>query len=217
MQIKHTFLFSLVLGLVWTGYLFAYITGPEPGRNGLFAGNTCATSGCHTGNPINSTSGNGSVTLAGLPSAGWTPGQTYPLTVTIQRTGSQVFGFQLSAVSDSNNSQAGMLTAPNARVQVVCSRPTSPNVQVSCGTAGVIQFAEHSNASVVASTYSVNWTAPDSASFGTVRFNLAGNAGNGDFTNQGDFVYTRVERSEPGAPPSGVTTVAYTLVDRGGL
>src|SRR4029078_12982550 len=79
MQIKHTFLFSLVLGLVWTGYLFAYITGPEPGRNGLFAGNTCATSGCHTGNPINSTSGNGSVTLASLPSAGWSSGQTSPM------------------------------------------------------------------------------------------------------------------------------------------
>src|SRR5262245_23125333 len=112
MQVKHTFLFTFFLAIAWTGYLFAYVTGPDPAMNGVFGSNqTCAVSGCHTGNPVNQPGANGGVSIAGLPSSGWTPGQTYPLTVTITRTGQRVFGFQLSAVSDSTNQQAGTLTA----------------------------------------------------------------------------------------------------------
>src|SRR5438045_2217837 len=100
MQIKHSFLLTLVLGLVWTGYLFGYVLGPDPAMNGIFAPQqTCSTSGCHTGNPLNAPGG--SLTITGLPTTtGWTPGQPYPLTVTIAKTGQRVFGFQLSAVAD---------------------------------------------------------------------------------------------------------------------
>ena len=218
MQIKHTFLLTFILGLVWTGLLFAYNLGPDPAVNGIFgAGQTCATAGCHTGNTVN----HSSVTLAlnGLP-ATWTPGQTYPLSVTIQRTGSPVSGFQLSAVVDATNQQAGTLTAGHARVQVICGRGTPPTTQqVNCNTAGAIQYAQHSNAQVVTSTYLVNWTAPASASVGTVRFNVAGNAANGDLNTTGDFIATRVDRVDPGAPPPpvGVSTLPFTMVDRGGV
>src|SRR5262249_53296148 len=191
MQIKHTFLFTFILGLASTGYLFAYVNGPDPAMNGIFGtAQTCAVSGCHTGNPVNAAGG--SVTIVGLPSsAGWTPGQTYPLNITIQRTGQRFFGFQLSAVSDATNQQAGTLTPGNARVQIKCGAgPAATSTrQVSCSTEGAIQYAEHSNAQVVTSTYLVNWTAPPTAEIGTVRFNLAGNAANGDLTNQGDFIY----------------------------
>jgi hypothetical protein len=58
MKIKHTFLFTLILGLVWASYLFAFITGPDPASNGIF-GDTlaCATAGCHVGNPLNAAGG----------------------------------------------------------------------------------------------------------------------------------------------------------------
>src|SRR5262245_31513794 len=97
MQIKHTFLLTLVLGLVWTGFLFAYNLGPDPAMNGIVTGQTCAVAGCHTGNPINS--GANVLNIQGLP-ATWTPSQTYALSITIQRTGSLKTGFQLSAVAD---------------------------------------------------------------------------------------------------------------------
>src|SRR5262249_20243089 len=95
-------------------------------------------------------------------------------------------------------------------------------LQESCSTAGAIQYAEHSNAQIVMSTYLVNWTAPPTAEAGTVRFNLAGNAANGDLTNQGDFIYTRVDRVDPAAaplkqPPPDLSTHAFTMVDRGGV
>src|SRR5215468_5071531 len=78
-QMKQTFLFTLVLGLAWTGYLFAFSTGPDTGLNGVFgASRTCM--GCHTSFQLNS--GNGGVSLTGQPAA-WMPGQTHPLTVTV--------------------------------------------------------------------------------------------------------------------------------------
>src|SRR5437868_8414839 len=118
MHTKHTYLFTLILGLGWAGYLFAYQTGPDPASNGIF-GDTqaCATAGCHVGNPVNSTNGNGSVSITGLPTA-WVPGQAYPLTVVVQRTGGVLYGFQLSAVVDATNQQAGTFTAGSARVKV---------------------------------------------------------------------------------------------------
>jgi hypothetical protein len=204
MQIKHTFLFTFVLGIAWTGYLFAFSLGPDPGVNGVFGSNqTCNMSGCHTGNPVNASGG--SVSISGLPSA-WTPSQTYPLTVTVSRTNQRLFGFQLSAVVDGTTQQAGNLTVA-AGVKIV-------------STSG-IQFAEHSSAKAGSgsATFTVNWTAPASASAGTVRFNVAGNAANGDFTNQGDFIYTNEYKIGPAAapppPPPAVTTFYFAQVADG--
>jgi hypothetical protein len=224
MQIKHTFLLTLFLALAWSGYLFAYVTGPDPAMNGIFgSGQTCNVSGCHTGNPVNVPGG--SVEISGLPiDTGWTPGQTYPLSITITQPRQRFFGFQLSAVADATNEQAGTLTAGNTRVQIKCggataatsTREVRPNADGTCPS-GTIWYAEHKDASIVTRTYPVNWTAPLSASVGTVRFNVAGNAANGDFTNQGDLIYTRVDRVDPAAaPPVDFSTRAFMIVDRGG-
>jgi len=219
MKNKHTFLFTFVLVIAWAGCLFAFVTGPDPAMNGVFGGQTCTV--CHSSNPVNAPGG--ALSISGLPTGtGWTPGQTYPLTVTITRTGQRVFGFQLSAVSDAANQQAGALTPGNSRTKIICGggTPARSTVQVNCSTAGAIQYAEHVDARVVTNTYSVNWTAPSSASFGTVRFNLAGNAGNGDLTDLGDFIYTRVDRVDPAAPappPPDLSTRAFMIVNRGGV
>jgi hypothetical protein len=224
MQTKHAFVFTFVLIIAWAGCLFAYVSGPDPAMNGIFgSGQTC--NGCHTGNPVNVPGG--ILSISGLPTdTGWTAGQTYPLTVSITRPGQRVFGFQLSAVSDVTNQQAGTLTPGNARSKIICGggTPSRSTVQVNCSTAGAIQYAEHGDARVVTNAYIVNWTAPSSASFGTVRFNLAGNAGNGDLTDQGDFIYTRADRVGPAAaapppppPPPDLSTRAFMIVDRGGV
>jgi hypothetical protein len=216
MQIKHTFLFTLILGVAWTGYLFALSLGPDPAMNGIFGSTqTCASSGCHQGNPVNALGG--TLTLSGLPEGGWTPGQTYELSVTIQRTGAQLFGFQLSAVADATNQQAGTLVQGHNRVKIICGRSTgNTTATVPCTTAGSIQYAEHSNALIRTSTYLVNWTAPSSASTGTVRFNFAGNAANGDANSTGDFIYTGVATVGPAsASPPPVTTFYFPQVADG--
>src|SRR5213075_184848 len=106
MKTKHTFGFTFLLGLVWTGFLFAYAAGPDPGMNGVVPGVTCNQSGCHNSFPLNS--GGGTVSIGGLP-ASWTPSQTYSLTVTVNKTGTARYGFQFSAVGNTTNLQAGTL------------------------------------------------------------------------------------------------------------
>ena len=215
MQIKHTFLLTLILGLGWTMYVFAYASGPDPGYDGVFGQNQNCTS-CHSSFPLNS--GNGGVTLSGLP-ASWTPGQTYTLTVTVGKaTGSHVYGFQLSAVIDSTNQQAGTLAKVNGSVQVICG--TGPGIPPfppsgNCSAPGAIQFAEHTFAGA-SNTFSVNWTAPATATGGKVRFNLAGNAADGDGTSANDHIYTTVVSVAPAAVQD-LSTHAFTIVDRGGM
>jgi len=53
MQTKHTFLFTLFWP-GWTGFLFAFSMGPEPGVNDF--GPTCAQR-MPFGNPVNATGG----------------------------------------------------------------------------------------------------------------------------------------------------------------
>ena len=193
MRIKHTFLFTLFLGLGWAGLLFAYQNGPDPGSNGIFGtGTACNQAGCHVGNPLNAAGG--TLTLAGLP-AEWTPGQTYPLTVTIQKSGALTYGFQMSAVFDTPSSpQAGVLT------KTFSSGTNSTRISIVSG--GGVQYAQHNqtNASLVAATqFFVNWTAPTTGSGGAVRFNVAANAANNNSQITGDFIYTIVDKRSPGA------------------
>src|SRR5213593_4642871 len=137
MKIKHTFLFTLALGLAWAVCLFAYSDGPDTGLNGVFGQSITCTS-CH--NSFALISGTESVSVTGLPTS-WTPGQTYSLTVTVQpAAGSSRYGFQLSAVIDSSSppQQAGILAKVNNTVQVICG-PSSGSVSrpgISCSAAG---------------------------------------------------------------------------------
>jgi hypothetical protein len=216
MQIRHTLLFSLLLGLGWTAHVFAFSTGPNPGFNGVFgASRTCA--GCHNSFSLNS--GTGGVILTGQPDS-WLPGQTYALTVTVQpstQPASRVYGFQLSAVVDSTNQQAGTLTKVNDAVQIVCSPASGPVAYpgINCSAPGAIQFAEQTNANST-TTFTVNWTAPSSASAGRVRFNLAGNSADGDGTDKGDRIYTRAYTVDA-STAVGSSTKPFMIADRGGM
>src|SRR5688572_27031649 len=141
MKTKHTFLVTFVAGLAWTAFLFAENSGPRPASNGFLGGLTCSRAGCHVGNIENSPTG--SMTLTGLP-VEWTPGQTYTLTVTVQRPGAAKYGFQLSSVSNANNTQAGTFsnTPGETRVNFRCG--TGSQV-IPCEEEGAIQYAMHNS------------------------------------------------------------------------
>src|SRR5262245_53529806 len=122
MKTKHTFVLTLFLGICWAAVLFANQLGPVDPVSGVF--NTNCTL-CHSSFPANS--GTGSITVSGLPDQ-WTPGQAYPITVTV--AGGNVYGFQFSAVRNAGSPQStGTLTPANNRVKVV--------------TLTGLQFAEH--------------------------------------------------------------------------
>src|SRR6185503_1360762 len=84
---------------------------PPLAHTGDFGQPSCNTSGCHVGNPVNATGG--SLTITGVP-AEYTPGTTYPITVTINRTNQRRWGFELTTRVPPGGAQAGNLVVTNS-------------------------------------------------------------------------------------------------------
>jgi hypothetical protein len=173
----------LVMGLVLAVYASA--TGPEPGYTGA-PGDIGSCVQCHdTFEQPNV--GPGSVQISGNPAV-YQPGQQYSLLVTVQQANRQRYGFQLTAIGIAGN-QAGTLASFSADTQV---NPLS-------GFGGR-QYIQHHESGTLPNgpgrrTWQVLWTAP-ATDVGTVLFYVAGNAANGDGTNQNDHIYTNSALSE---------------------
>lgn len=126
------------------------------------------------------------MTLTGVPQM-YQPGQTYPLTLTVQQAGRQRWGFQLTAVAS---------TGETAGTFVV----TDPiNTQLRSTTFDQITrtYIEHTQTGTFAGTprmgrWTFSWTAP-AQDRGSVSFYFTGNAANNDTTNQQDFIYSGAE------------------------
>jgi hypothetical protein len=180
------------------GLLFAYEFGPPAAHTGDFSEPTCTE--CHTSFPLNATGG--TLTVTGVP-AQYQPGQTYPITVTIAKSGQRKWGFELSVRVISTKQQAGTLVVINGDTQI----------QTQAG----IQYIEQTQTSYSnsKSTWTFNWVAPATA-VGDVRFSCAGNAANGDLTQLGDFIYTTTATSSAAsATPNLVTYFAHAAIGGG--
>jgi hypothetical protein len=195
---------SLVFVLVVTAVAYAKVTGPDPGYTNA-PGDIGNCTACHDLFPDPNV-GPGSVSLSGAPSI-YTPGQQYALMLTVQQATPlrKAFGFQLTAI-DQNGNRAGTLG------------PLSSDSQVNPVTGlGDRQYIEHTEIGTTPNgpnsrTWSLRWTAP-STDAGTVTFWFAGNAANGDGTNQGDYIYTSRISSD-----SATSAVSVSLLSQpGGL
>ena len=122
------------------GLLLARSSGPPAGRTGDFGETSCTA--CHSGNAINAAGG--TLTISGVPS-NYTPGQTYPITVTISKSGQTRWGFELSARIVSGATQGGTLIASDtANTQIV--------------TQNNIQYIEHTSAGTQVGAGQGVWT-----------------------------------------------------------
>jgi len=162
-----------VILLAATSFLAAYSSGPPNVHTGAPGESTCATSGCHTGNALNESGG--SLTISGIPTAGFELGQTYPVTISLSRTGQARWGFE-AVVKDANGQQAGSVTITDM------SRTQS---SVSSG----LSYVKHTSGGTSSGTWTFNWQAPQT-DVGTVTFYAAGNAANGNGGSSGDYIYT---------------------------
>jgi hypothetical protein len=168
----------------------AYRDGPPPGFSGGFGEHGCDA--CHFSAAVNDPSG--SVRIDGLP-ARYAAGVTYPIVVELRRPGMALGGFQLAARYLANGAQAGEL-APGEdevdRLAVVEDRGIQYLYQRDAGTEpGDDGMAR----------WSVDWTAPASADRGTVTFNVAANAADGDDSTAGDFVFVTEVGIDPDPKP----------------
>ena len=153
----------------------ASASGPVPARTGGFGEMTCHQ--CHWDNPLND--GAGRVGLSGVPDT-YTPGERYPITVTIAHPDLVKSGFQMSArFEDGRN--AGAFRGADERTEPIRD------------DGGRITYVQQTSTGSEpgakgAARWEVEWTAPESG--GAVVFHLAGNAANGDLSPLGDYIYT---------------------------
>lgn len=188
----------------------------KSGRTGSPGETTCIS--CH--GDFTANTGGGSITITNVGMTNWqyTPGQTYPITVTVARTGSSIFGLGLECLT-STNANAGTLAITN-----------TASTQIKTATvSGVVRnnVVHTLNGGLTANTksFTFNWTAP-AAGTGTVTFYFAGIAGNNDGSETGDYVYnssktvTELSCTTPATPGTitgtannncGISTKTYSI------
>jgi hypothetical protein len=144
-------------------------TGGAPlAKTGAPGDGTCTD--CHTGTAQN---GNGLDILDWGDAQTYTPGETYSMTLTMGN-GATKNGFQLVALFDSDNTNAGVITVTDA---------TQTNV---AGTAR--KYLGHKSAGTSVITWSFDWTAPETAQ-GPVTFYVVTNRTNSNNGTGGDVIY----------------------------
>jgi len=177
---KRSFLlFTAVAGL---GYvtLSSYSSGPANGGAGNRTGSpgsngTCASAGCHSALSANTT-GQFMVAEASSPTVpvtSYIAGHTYVIAVTGNNANKPNFGFQAIALKQSNNTQAGTITATDAKTHVAS------------GFSALIEHNQPIGKAGVGYAVTFNWVAP-AAGTGAVKLYGIINAVNGDGTSNGD-------------------------------
>lgn len=154
--------------------------GPSPSHTNAPGEGNCTA--CHTDFPLNSGSGN--LSISGLP-ANYLPNQHIPITVTINHKGAVVFGFQLTAI-DSLGRNVGTYTLPGG---------PNPPLQTDSGPVLGNQriYVEHTENGITPTqfdtkSWTFTWNVPTQR-VGKVSFYVASNAANGNGQLSGDYIY----------------------------
>ena len=148
---------------------------PESASGSPSDGVTCAKSGCHAG----TASAQDNMITSNIPAAGYIPGQTYTITVSITQAGISKFGFSISPQNSSGVVLGSLVITNTAQTQL-------KNVGH--------QFVTHTtagNSGTGSKTWSFDWIAP-TVGTGAVPFYAAVNAANGNGNTSGDQIYTDV-------------------------
>ncbi len=190
---------ALVSGASYVIASTMYHTGPDPSYTGapevagVPAEHPCSV--CHyVVDQNNLDAGNGYVRILDVP-ATYVAGQTYTLRVELdcdstRANATRHWGFQLTAYKASDGQGAGTFIVPSTdSLQIVTGFSTDPWASRN--------YIEHREAAIQEGVdgpvqWSFQWQAPATAS-GTIYFAAAGNATNGNFDTDGDWVYTAVD------------------------
>ncbi len=177
--------------------LFIMAKLPEKSSSGAPAGHTgapgeasCATIGCHDDNATNSGKALLEIDLGGATH--FVAGQTYPIKVRISETSIDRFGFQIVALANKDNSNAGKFNITDAaRTQTVFGEYLFKDREYVTYT-----YNGTDAVSTGLGEWTLNWKAP-STSTGSVTFYASGVSANDDESDQGDFVFTTSKAFQP--------------------
>ena len=98
----------LMLPVFMSNIIYKKTSGAHPSSTGAPGEQTCAKSGCHSSAAVNAGTGVNTLIYPDIDSV-YVCGATYNITVQVQKTGIEKFGFQLVALRDNDNTSIGEL------------------------------------------------------------------------------------------------------------
>ena len=146
---------------------------------------------CHSPTAVNS--GTGKVEIKhDIPTEGYTPGNTYAISVVVSKTGFNLFGFDFQALNTSNSSIGALAVTDSKSTQIINS-----------GRANMTHV-RNGGASSNSKSFNFNWTAPAKGT-GTVKFYSSGLCANANNSTSGDYTHTTsVSISEISNSPTSI-------------
>ncbi len=211
---KMVMIFTFIL---MASLAHAYSGGPPDQKTSAPGEGSCTD--CHSSFPINS--GDGSFAIDAP--AGYTPGDTYTITVTLSDNGQSRWGFELTPLD-----QGTVTITDAANTQQSSAGGNTYVKQTSTGT--------YNGSSDGPVTWQFDWTAPTTDPPESITLYANGNATDASFGTSGDYVYstsvtlgrlTAIDDFGDGALPSllsmesypnpfnAVTTINYNLPSDG--
>ena len=151
-------------------FLVSIALSNSGGVGGNYANNAPNSSNCTSCHSGSANSGNGSVTITGLPSDGYVPGDLYSLTIKVAGSHRDGYGFQMASQVGNNNAGTFSLGTSSQNAEL-----SGNKVQQSART--------------ISGEWIVEWLAP-SSDVGDITFSASGLATGGASSNSGDNVYT---------------------------
>ena len=191
---------GVILGAILFGFskpkdAIATSSQPPTQRTGAPGESNCAS--CHTGSLLK----NGSLSISPGISQ-YVAGHTYPITVTIDDPGQVRWGFEMTALKDSDNSQAGSFGSSSQLIGIQSAGGRTYAGHDNNGAAVPLDPTDGTYWGTMNGPVSwvVNWTAPSVGS-GDVTFYAAGVAANGNGVQDAlDFAYTSSAQVTEQAP-----------------
>ncbi|MGE0568428.1 MAG: Reeler domain-containing protein [Bacteroidia bacterium] len=176
-------LLILCAGLVISASRGKSSSGAPASHTGAPDEQTCATSGCHDDNNLNSGKAKFHVRL-GENINSVESGKTYPITIQIIDENVTRFGFQIVALNENNENAGKFEILDKVRTQFVKNEYKLKNRQYVTYTFNGTDAVTEGKGE-----WQVNWTAPSELK-GKITFYASAVSANDDMHDTGDIVYT---------------------------
>lgn len=175
-------------------------SGGHPSATGAPGEKTCAdaTTGCHSNAAIvkDTTNVVNTFIFSSIDSS-YTPNQTYNITLNAQKSAITKFGFEIVALTKSNNANAGtwVITDANRTHTLVGSAPFSSRKYVTHSSNGTPAVSSGLG------QWTFNWKAP-SSNMGKITFYYTTSCTNNNGANTGEQLFLSNFEIHPSAPAS---------------
>jgi hypothetical protein len=158
-------------------------SGAPPSFTGAPDEGTCAVSGCHDDNHVNSGPARVTILLNGAANTAYEPGKTYQLKVRITDNDVVRFGYQVVALNESNKNAGNFQVIDPEKTQL-------ENNAYKLLDRKYVTYTFNGTSAIQPglNEWEVNWTAPVSYK-GDVVFYVGAVSANDDETDKGDHVY----------------------------